>query len=130
MVTRGVPVEFPDLNFVIQESGVGWIPYFMERFDHEYHAKKYDAPMLEKEPSAYIDDNFYFTSQPVEGADTPNYLNQVCELFNAGENLMFSSDYPHFDHDEPNELLTSLSEFSDDEIENIYGKTAMDIYNI
>jgi len=129
MLTRGVPERFSDLEFVIQESGLGWYPYFMRRFDHDYMGAKWDAPMLDKMPSEYLKDQFYVTSQPVEGADDPQYLNQVIRLFEGENSLMFSSDYPHFDFDNTDELLKILrSEFTGDEIQNIYGKTAERVY--
>ncbi len=130
MLTQGVPEKFPDLDFVIQESGVGWIPYFTHRMDHDYRAAKWDAPMLTKKPSEYIDDQFYFTSQPVEGTDDPEYITNTARLFDAQKNLMFASDYPHFDFDNSDELIKALrSEFSSDELDNIYGKTAEQVYN-
>lgn len=129
MVTRGVPVRFPDLEFVVQESGLGYIPYFLHRFDHEYHSKKEDAPMLDKAPSEYLLDQFYFTSQPVEGAKNPEYVNNIVRMFDGGNNLLFSSDYPHLDFDDSNELLNTLTQFSDSEIENIYGQTALEVFD-
>jgi predicted TIM-barrel fold metal-dependent hydrolase len=129
MLTQGVPERFPDLEFVVQESGIGWYPYFMRRFDHDYMGAKWDAPMLEKLPSEYLKDQFYLTSQPVEGADDPQYLNQVIRLFQGEDKLMFSSDYPHFDFDNTDELLKMLrSEFTSEEIQNIYGETAEEVY--
>ncbi len=129
MLTQGVPVRFPDLDFVIQEAGLGWYPYFMRRFDHDYMGAKFDAPMLEKEPSEYLRDQFYVTSQPVEGADDPEYLNSIVRLFEGENSLMFSSDYPHFDFDYTDALMKILrSEFDGDEIKNIYGETAEDVY--
>lgn len=129
MLTQGVPERFPDLEFVIQESGLGWYPYFMRRMDHDYMGAKWDAPMLDKMPSEYLKDQFYLTSQPVEGLDDPQYLNQITRLFEGEENLMFSSDYPHFDFDNTGELLKILrSEFTNEEIQNIYGQTAERVY--
>lgn len=129
MVTQGVPVRHPDLEFVIQEAGVGWIPYFERRFDAEYSGKREDAPMLEKPPSEYIRDQFYFTSQPLEGADDPAYMEHILRLFGSSESLMFSSDYPHLDFDHSDELLGMLrGKFSHDEIKNIYGDTAVSVF--
>lgn len=129
MLTQGVPERFPDLTFVIQEAGLGWYPYFMRRFDHDYMGAKWDAPMLNKLPSEYLTDQFHLTSQPIEGADDPHYLNQIIRFFEGEHNLMFSSDYPHFDFDNTGELLKLLrSEFSTQEIQNIYGKTAERVY--
>ncbi|MGB9958730.1 amidohydrolase family protein (plasmid) [Haloferax prahovense] len=130
MLTQGVPERFPDLDFVVQESGLGWYPYFMRRMDHDYMGAKWDAPMLKKLPSEYLDDQFYLTSQPIEGADEPQYLNQITRLFQGEKNLMFSSDYPHFDFDNTDELLKILrSEFNGEEIQNIYGRTAETVYD-
>jgi predicted TIM-barrel fold metal-dependent hydrolase len=129
MLTRGVPVRYPDLDFVIQEAGIGYIPYFMRRIDHEYHSKKEDAPMLEKEPSEYIRDNFYITSQPIEGTGDAEYVDQVVRLMGGEENLMFSSDYPHLDFDYTDELMNLLSSFDDEEINNVYGQTALEVFD-
>ncbi|QHS15675.1 amidohydrolase family protein [Halopenitus persicus] len=129
MLTQGVPERFPDLEFIVQESGLGWYPYFMRRMDHDYMGAKWDAPLLEKLPSEYLDDQFYLTSQPVEGADDPAYLNSVMRLFDGDENLMFSSDYPHFDFDNTDALLRILrSEFDGQALRNVYGETAADVY--
>jgi hypothetical protein len=129
MLTQGVPVRYPDLEFVVQEAGLGWYPYFMRRFDHDYMGAQFDAPLLEKQPSEYLRDQFYLTSQPVEGADDPQYLNQIVRLFGGEESLMFSSDYPHFDFDNTDALLKILrSGFDADELRNIYGDTAREVY--
>lgn len=128
MVTRGLSVRFPDLKFVIQEGGVGWVPFFLRRFDHEYRNARGDAPMLEKMPSEHILDQFHFTSQPLEGAPhDKEYVRKSVEFMNGAENLMFSSDYPHFDFDNSDELLRMLTGFDEEAIENIYGQTALDI---
>jgi hypothetical protein len=129
MLTMGVPVRYPDLEFVVQEAGLGWYPYFMRRMDHDYRGSQWDAPLLEKQPSEYLRDRFYLTSQPIEGADDPRYLNSTIRLFEGEENLMFSSDYPHFDFDNTDALLKVMrSEFSGEEIRNVYGRTAERVF--
>ena len=84
--------------------------------------------MLEKPPSEYVLDRCYFTSQPLEGADDPEYLESMIRLFDGAENLMFSTDYPHFDFDNADVLAKGLSAFDDDELAAIYGGTAMEVY--
>jgi predicted TIM-barrel fold metal-dependent hydrolase len=130
MLTNGVPERFPDLDIVFQEAGVGWIPYFMRRYDNEYSEKRQDAPLLEKKPSEYIREQFYFSSQPFEGADDPQYISNIVRMFDGGERLMFSTDYPHVDFDNSDQILKSLgSEFSPEELNNIYGGTALDVFD-
>lgn len=129
MLTNGVPVRYPDLDVVVEETGLGWIPYFLERYDHVYHGNEHDAPYFEKPPSEYIHGQFYFTSQPIEGISNPQYLCQILRLFKAEQNLMFASDYPHHDFDYTDELLKTIrQEFDDDEIQNIYSGTAKKVF--
>lgn len=131
MITHGVPERFPDLDFVIMEAGLGWIPYYIRRLDHEYSAARHDAPELTKPPSEYFAEQFYFTSQPVEGLDDPAYLRNVIDAFNGQHQLMFSSDYPHFDFDHADALFDIVrSEFDDQAVENIYGKTAQQLFDL
>lgn len=127
LIVNGVPERYPDLDFVIQESGLGWIPYMMRRLDYYYSARREDAPHLEKPPSEYVDQSFYFTTQPIEGAEDPAYVQQVIEWIGP-DNVMFASDYPHSDFDNSNALYKALrSGFGPAQIENIYGGTALEV---
>lgn len=129
MMTRGVFARYPDLNFVFQEAGLGWIPYMMRRLDNEYSEKREDAPMLEKQPSEYIDEQCYFTSQPVEGGKDMEYIKSTVNLLGS-DNLMFSSDYPHLDFDNSDYLFNALrSNFEANEIKDVYGQTGLEVYD-
>lgn len=131
LLTNGIPEKFPDLEFVMMESGLGWIPYFLRRFDHLYNISKYDAPHLEKTPSDYVHDRFYFTSQPIEGVTDREYISSILELIHAESNLMFASDYPHNDFDFTDELLKGLrSTYDTEDIRNIYRQTAETVYGL
>jgi predicted TIM-barrel fold metal-dependent hydrolase len=130
ILTRGVPVKYPNLEWVIQEAGLGYIPYLMMRMDHQYHQNTEDVPMLDKEPSKYLKDQFYFTSQPIEGTENPEYVQDMIKHMAGDDTLLFSTDYPHFDFDNSDELLRLLSSFSDDQINNIYGQTAVDVLSL
>ena len=129
MLTKGVPERF-DVDFVVQEAGIGWIPYFVKRFDHEYRAKREDAPLLEKLPSEYVRDQFYFTSQPVEGMNDPQYVADTVRHFEGQESLLFSSDYPHLDFDHSEDLFGVLrSQFGVDTAAKVYGETALEVFD-
>ncbi len=127
MLVRGVFVRF-DLDFVFQEAGLGWVPYLTRRLDNEYREKREDAPMLERLPSDYIDEACYFTSQPLEGADDPDYISAIVSLLGP-DNLLFSSDYPHLDFDHSDALFTALrGAFPDKQVEAVYGGTAGSVF--
>jgi predicted TIM-barrel fold metal-dependent hydrolase len=130
MLINGIPERFPDLDFVFQESGLGWIPFLMYRLDHDYYPQPEDAPLLEKLPSEYMKEDFYYTSQPVEGLESnPEYVCQIARLMGAEHNLLFASDYPHHDFDHSDAVLRVLSrEFDTGELERIYGKNAEKVF--
>ena len=130
MLVQGVPVRYPDLDFVFQESGLGWIPFLMNRMDHEYYQQRDDAPLLDKPPSHYMKENFYYTSQPIEGTEeNPEYVCQIARLMDAPNTLMWASDYPHHDFDHSDAIFRVLArEFDDEELANIFGNNANDVF--
>ena len=130
MVTQGVPVRYPDVDFVFQEAGIGWIPFLMYRMNNEWYAQRQDAPLLERPPSEYMRENFYYTTQPLEGTqDAPDYVTRAARSMGAEDCLMFSSDYPHHDFDHTDEVFRVFArEFDHDELASIFGDTATDVF--
>jgi predicted TIM-barrel fold metal-dependent hydrolase len=53
-VINGLPERFPKLKLVWVESGVAWVPFIMQRLDHEFMMRVCEAPMLKRLPSEYI----------------------------------------------------------------------------
>jgi predicted TIM-barrel fold metal-dependent hydrolase len=64
-VINGLPERFPKLKLVWVESGLAWVPFIMQRLDHEFMMRVCEAPLLKRPPSEYIRE-MYFTSQPLE----------------------------------------------------------------
>lgn len=131
LVYEGIPVKYPDLTFVIQESGIGWIPYWKMRLDRYHLGLGSEMPMLDKLPSKYIDDQFYFTTQPV--GHTDREMEHVAELAKmAGpQNLMYAADIPHTDFDTPEELFNPIrGSLPDDQIRGMMGETAMEVFDL
>jgi hypothetical protein len=77
------------------ESGLAWIPFLMQRLDHEYQMRTCEAPLLKRLPSEYMRDMFY-TSQPLEKTNM-KLLQATMECFNADTQLLYASDWPHWD---------------------------------
>lgn len=128
MIVQGVPERFPDLEVVMQEAGLGWVPFMMRRMDKDYSNMREDAPMLDRMPSEYVRDQFYFTTQPLEGDDDPEYVEQVLRLTGV-DNVMLSTDYPHFDFDHALEMVfKQLRRLDDDEITAICGGNSMEVF--
>jgi predicted TIM-barrel fold metal-dependent hydrolase len=88
------------LKLIWIESGLAWVPFLMQRLDNEYMMRSSDAPLLKRKPSDYMREMFY-TSQPMEMVDNLEALEVTFKMINAKTQLLYSSDYPHWDMDLP-----------------------------
>lgn len=131
MLYRGVPERFPDLNFVIQEPGLAWVPYWVWRLDDHYLEYSNDIPGLNRLPSEYIKDSFYFTTQPLgHTANNPEHLAQIIDMIGA-DSVMFSADLPHPDFDTPEELFDRIAPYMDgDDVRKIMGGNAEKLFDL
>jgi predicted TIM-barrel fold metal-dependent hydrolase len=126
-IINGLPERFPNLKVVWIESGLAWIPFMMQRFDNEYMMRSSEAPALKKLPSDYMRDMF-FTSQPMEMTDM-GALETTMRMIKAETQLMYSSDYPHWDFDLPSTIY-DLPFLSETAKRNILGGNAIKLFNL
>ena len=69
-----------------------------------------ETPDLKRPPSEYVRDHCWFTTQPIEEPDEPQHLADIIGWL-GWDRLMFSTDYPHWDFDDPRYVLkTRLNE--------------------
>ena len=129
LIAQGTPEKFPELNFIMVEGGLGWIPYLMGRLNREHAQWLPEVSILEKSPEEYIRDQFYFSTQPLEEFNDPNDMKRVLEIIGA-DSLLFATDYPHYDFDDPSTLDRFLGEFSTEEREKILHGNASEIFGL
>jgi predicted TIM-barrel fold metal-dependent hydrolase len=126
-VINGLPERFPKLKLVWVESGLAWVPFIMQRLDHEFMMRVCEAPMLKRLPSEYIRE-MYFTSQPLEKSNM-KLLEATFHAMNAETQLLFASDWPHWDFDPPSSI-TTIPFLSDEAKRNILGLNAARVFNL
>jgi predicted TIM-barrel fold metal-dependent hydrolase len=124
---NAIPERFPKLKTLWIESGVAWLAFMMMRLDNEYLMRSSEAPGLKRMPSDYIRDMFY-TTQPIERTDLP-LLEAIFKSMKADTQLMYASDWPHWDFDTPSTIV-DLPFLSDQAKRNILGLTAKKVFNI
>ncbi len=91
-VFAGIFDRFPNLQMVMVESGVGWIPFILETMNYELleNAPKHAAE-LSKLPSEYFRSNWYATFWYEEHqGDVQGLLDKV-----GDDRVLFETDFPH-----------------------------------
>ncbi len=129
LLGSGTPAKFPDLDFVFLEAGLGWAPYMMFRYNKEYAIRRSEVPLLEKSPEQYIRDQFYFSTQPLGEPENAKDMERIIELVRP-ESIMFSTDYPHWDFDNPESIANIFRTFSAEESNQVFNGNAIDVFNL
>ncbi len=126
-IMNGLPERFPKLKVIWIESGLAWVPFMMQRLDNEYMMRSSEAAALKRVPSEYMRDMF-FSTQPMEMTDMAA-LEQTFRMMKAETQLLYSSDYPHWDFDLPSTIYDLLF-LSEQGKRNILGGNAMRVFNL
>lgn len=108
LVFEGVFEEFPTLKVGMIETGVSWIPPFIWRMDQNWKALRHQIPWVKRPPSEYVLEHVRFSSQPLDEPPNSSMLTELLDWVQADRMMMFSSDYPHFDWDDPRQTLKHL----------------------
>jgi predicted TIM-barrel fold metal-dependent hydrolase len=126
-VINGMGERFPKLPILWVEGGLAWVPFLMQRLDHEYMLRSSECPLLKKKPSDYMRD-MYYSTQPMEVQDM-EALETTFRMINAETQLLYSSDYPHWDFDLPS-TISDLPFLSEKAKHNILGGTAARLFKL
>lgn len=131
LVFEGVFDHFPKLKIAVLEMGWDWVAPFSWRLDKTYALLRDEVSHLQRKPSEYIRDHFWFSTQPLEEPELPSQTEDVFRIFEEsgfGDRLMYSSDYPHWDYDSPYESVPES--FPEARRRRILGENASALYKI
>ncbi|GAA3841461.1 amidohydrolase family protein [Brevibacterium ammoniilyticum] len=101
-IAHGVFEKWPNARLILIECGVAWVPPVLWRLDEDFRALRKETPWLRRLPSEYARDHIRLTTQPLEVPNSPQALWPALADIGAQDMLMFASDYPHWDFDDPN----------------------------
>jgi predicted TIM-barrel fold metal-dependent hydrolase len=131
LIYNGVFDRFPKLRIVFTEMGWTWVAPFSWRLDASWRVLKDEVPELERLPSEYLREHCWFTTQPITEPERPEWLERLyaqLERAGFGSRLLFSSDYPHWDFDSPDEAIPPW--LPEETRARIFAGNASELWNI
>ncbi|MFT8242968.1 amidohydrolase family protein [Roseomonas sp. BN140053] len=99
-ILEGVFERIPDLKIVLIEGGFTWAPALGWRLDKHWARMRGEVPHVKRPPSEYLREHVWYTTQPIEEPDRAEHLSEIMDWV-GWERIMFSTDYPHWDFDDP-----------------------------
>jgi predicted TIM-barrel fold metal-dependent hydrolase len=123
-----VPERFPTLTIAFLEAGSGWVPYFLERMDEEYDKRGHaEARTLRHPPSEYFRSGRIYVSCEADEVLLPQAL-----AFMGEDQIVYASDFPHWDHSYPRSLkaLIDRPDLTEDQKRKVLGANARRLYHL
>ncbi len=96
LIAGGVLDRFPGLRVGFFESGLGWLPYWLDRLDEHFQVMGHHTPWLKRPPSEIFREQCFVSME----ADELTGLRWMIEK-DLLRCILWGSDYPHFDSTYP-----------------------------
>jgi predicted TIM-barrel fold metal-dependent hydrolase len=97
VIAGGVLDRFETLRSGFFESGLGWIPYWLDRLDEHFEVMGHHTPWLKRRPSEIFKRQCFVSMEADELAGL-RWMTDKGLL----DTILWGSDYPHFDSTYPN----------------------------
>jgi predicted TIM-barrel fold metal-dependent hydrolase len=107
LIVNGTFERFPELRVVMVEWGFSWLGPLMTRMDLFWERDPSAAPLIRRRPSEYVQDQVTFTTQPLDELEKRHEWDALFGPPGLDRLLLFSSDYPHYDTDDPGFVINS-----------------------
>ena len=127
LVIEGAFEAFNRLRIVVIEGGFAWLPPLAWRLDNHWKKLRSETPHLKRLPSEYLRDHIWITTQPMEEPQTRRHILDVFEWI-GWERILFASDYPHWDFDDPARCLPLR--LSDEQAQKFFLGNALSLYGL
>ena len=127
LILEGVFERIPNLKVVLIEGGMAWAASLAWRLDAQWKKLKRELPYLKKAPSEYMRSNVWFTTQPIEEPEPRYHLAEAMEWI-GWDRILFATDYPHWDFDDPAAALPF--QMSEAQKRGIFMENAKKVYRI
>jgi predicted TIM-barrel fold metal-dependent hydrolase len=124
----GVLDRFPTLRVAFLESGVGWVPYYVDRVREHREKRGELLPAMRSDPREYLERGQCFFAFECEDPFVGHFVEHL-----GASSLVFSSDYPHWDCEFPGAVDKARAEnraLGDEVLEAALGRNAERLYRL
>ena len=90
LITEGVFAKFPDLTFVLMESGVTWLPGYLWRLTKFWKGLRSEVPWVADPPATFVRERVRLTLQPFDGPPDPATLTRLYGPYGIGRDCCCS----------------------------------------
>lgn len=95
LMLSGTLDKYPNLRFHFAETGIGWLPYWLEQVEDRYDRHRFWGKVeMGRRPTEYINDHFTFSFQEDHAGVALRHMIGV-------DNICWASDFPHSVSDWP-----------------------------
>jgi predicted TIM-barrel fold metal-dependent hydrolase len=127
LILTGVFERFPTLHISMIETGVGWLPHFLEQMDDRYWRNRSWGNIPISEPPSF----YWFRNM---SATFISDRNGIANRYGVGvDNMMWSTDYPHHGNDWPysrKAISDAMADIPADEKHKIIAGNAVRIFGL
>ena len=128
IVFGGVPLKFPKLKLAFLETGVTWLPYYLDRMDEHWDIRaELETPWLTKKPSDIVRESEMYFSIEAEETLLPQTFDYL-----GDDHFVYASDVPHWDNDFRHSLahFWERTDISTESKEKVFLHNARRLYGI
>jgi predicted TIM-barrel fold metal-dependent hydrolase len=101
-IVHGTFEKFRNLRIIAKEVGLALYPNLIWEMDGVYELLKQETTNVRRWPREYFYDHVWVATQPIEHSPKVSQLINLLETLEGFEDrLVFATDYPHHDTDDP-----------------------------
>ncbi len=127
MTLEGVFEKYSALKVILVEAGFAWLPALCWRLDKIWQRSRDELPHVSRPPSDLIRAHVWLTTQPMEEPEPRAHLRDAIEWI-GWDRLLFATDYPHWDFDDPARALPVRIDKA--ARERLFLGNALDVYGL
>ncbi|HEX5506636.1 MAG TPA: amidohydrolase family protein [Thermomicrobiales bacterium] len=126
-IAEGVFEKYPTLKVLIDECDQFWAVGLMWHMDADWKSLRDQTPWVRRLPSEYFREHIRVGSQPMLEPEDDGQFFDMLDALHADETLVYSSDWPHWDWDDPATTFPKLPERLH---RRVFSETARELFGL